>query len=394
MFDILEGIPFENILKADNNWAEFKKRFKHKLSDDIIHEVEKVLKCRTLKNGFITFICPNCGHLKHFPLSCKSKLCSRCGKKYTDMWSDKLIKRLLNTDHRHIVLTISDKLWRFFINRPALQKMLFLVANKTLLYVFSYHAKQKIIPGIMMIIHPFGDDLDPNFHVHILITCGGLTLDGSKWIHLPFISYDIIRTKWQYYLLTSIKELLPKRIIQPLADWCFKYRNNGFVIFANSVIKYANKGLLRYIARYTRHPAISKKRILSYNGKSVTFSYEAYDKVHTKTMDKFEFIYAVIQHMAPKNFKTIRYFGLYARRSHTKYSISKSLLPKTKSYLLQSFNYRSNITSFTGKDPLLCEHCKTEMVIYQITYINKHGTIKTVGGDHWVYYEPVELDTG
>lgn len=382
-----EKLSFEFILKHDNNWILFKELYKDELSQDLIKEVEKMLTCCTPEGGFATYLCLHCGNKKIIPFSCKSKLCSRCGKRYTDVWSAAFSDELLNVDHRHIVLTIPDKLWGFFINNPNLQKLLLNNAAKIIKKVFSQ--KEKLTPGFSLILHPFGDDLKANFHVHVIVTCGGLSKDKSRWVNVNYIDYTLIRKTWQYEVLTALrKELSDKEPrLNPIIDWCFRYRDNGFIIFADRIIKGSKRATLSYVARYCRHPAISKRRIIGYDGTSVSFTYEAHGKEHIKKMPKFEFIKAVLQHVASKHFKTVRRFGLYARRSAEKYEIAKGLLPSSKPQKVPQFNWRRNLTNLTSKDPLLCESCGSEMDLYQITYKDKFGFFKTIGGTDWIYEE-------
>lgn len=382
-------LSFEDILKKDNNWILFKNLYKDELSEDVIRETEKMLNCRTPGCGFAKYICPHCGNIKTISFSCKSKLCSCCGKKHTDIWSQTVSEKLLNCDHRHIVLTVSDKLWPFFINNPPPQKLLLDTAAMVIKKAFS--RTEKVTIGLILVLHPFGDDLKANFHVHAIVTCGGLSKDNTRFINVSYIDYDFIRKVWQYEILTALRKALPqhKNTLNPIIDWCFKYKTNGFIIFADRVIKGSKKAALGYIARYTRHPPISKRRILDYNGTSVTFSYEAYGKEHTKTMPKFEFIKAVLQHTSSKQFKTIRRFGLYSRRSSVKYEAAKNLLetrfkPMTG---LKDFDWRENLAIFNGKDPLACEKCGQELALFSITYRDKHGTLKTIEKDDWYYEE-------
>jgi len=374
---MLKKLSFENILKADNNWPLFKDLYKNNLSVDTISEVEKMLKCCTNKCGFATFICSHCGNPKIFSFSCKSKLCSRCGKKYVDIWSQSASEMLLNIPHKHIVLTISDKLWRFFINNQSLQKVLLNTAAKVIKEAFS--SKQKLTIGFIMVLHPFGDDLEPNFHVHAIVTCGGLSKNNNQFINVNYIDYASIRKIWQYEILSALRNHLSQnKLINPIIDWCFKYRTNGFVVFANTINTYSKKDILSYIARYIRHPPISKRRILNYDGMCVTFSYKSYSKELTKKMPKFEFIKAVLQHVSSKQFKTARRFGLYSRRSTFKYQKTKSLLPPSNIKQTRQFNWRRNLTLFNNKDPLTCPKCGGEMELYKITYIDKSGSFKTI----------------
>jgi len=237
------------------------------------------------------------------------------------------------------------------------------------------------------VLHPFGDDLKANFHVHAIVTCGGLSKDNSQFIKVNYIDYTFIRKTWQYEILTALRRELPQnsRIINPIIDWCFKYKNNGFVIFADRVIKDSKQAALSYVARYTRHPPISKRRILSYNGTCVCFSYQAYGQEHTKTMPKFEFIKVVLQHTASKQFKVVRRFGLYSRRSSVRCEIASSLLTAQRIEKTQKFNWRRNVTALTNKDPLSCDKCGIEMILSAITYSDKFGSLKTINKDDWLY---------
>lgn len=378
-------LSFEAILKKDNNWNLFKELYRDKLPENVIRETEKMLNCCTPECGFAKYICPSCGNIKTIPFSCKSKLCSRCGKKHTDIWSQEACERLLNCDHRHIVLTLSDKLWPFFINNPLLQKLLLDTAAKIIKKAFSY--KQDITTGLILVLHPFGDDLKANFHVHAIVACGGLSHDKSQFVKINYLNYESIRKTWQYEILTALRKHLPQKtkVLNPIIDWCFKYRNNGFVIFADRIIKDSKQATLSYITRYTRHPPISKRRILSCNGTSVSFSYEAYGQEHIKIMPKFEFINAVLMHTASKQFKTVRRFGLYSRRSSVKYEIAKSLLPHPSSKEFKAFDWRKNLAAFTGRDPFACDKCGGEFVLFSITYRDKSGALKTIEKDDWFY---------
>ena len=63
-----------------------------------------------------------------------------------------------------------------------------------------------------------------------------------------------------------------------------------------------------------RRPAIALRRIISYDEKLVTFKYfdKKEKKEKTETIDVMEFIARIIRHIPDRNFKTIRYYGLYS----------------------------------------------------------------------------------
>ena len=155
------------------------------------------------------------------------------------------------------------------------------------------------------------------------------------------------------------------------------------------------KGTIRYIGRYVRHPAISNRRIIGYDGKTVTFTYEEDRKKFQKTLPKFEFIEAVLQHVTENQFKVVRRFGLYARRASSSYQIAyESLTEKSipEVATLTGFNWRENIKRYTGEDPLICPKCGNEMELFQLTYPDSYGKQRTVGGYDWLIKRGVLTD--
>ena len=136
--------------------------------------------------------------------------------------------------YRHIILTVSDKLWPYFEGDSVLQKLMLDTAAKVMKDIVKEHngKDKKAEPGIIMVLHPFGRDLKTNMHVHMPMTEGGLSAKG-KWIPMPYIDYRVIRKKWQYYILTALKRAKPgDKELAKIIDWCFKERTNGFNIQA------------------------------------------------------------------------------------------------------------------------------------------------------------------
>ena len=71
------------------------------------------------------------------------------------------------------------------------------------------------------------------------------------------------------------------------------------------------------------HPASRgrKRTIAPIHGKTVTFWYEDREGVrHFVTMEVRAFMRALIQHIPDRNFKMIRYYGAYCRRTKRSYS--------------------------------------------------------------------------
>ncbi len=134
---------------------------------------------------------------------------------------------------------------------------------------------------------------------------------------MSFFPYEKLREVWQYQLLTTIRDKLPyDKELHRLLDELYREKENGFYVFAKRRIQGKQKEFIcRYVARYVRHPAIAETRIDSYDPETrmVEFWYRHDDDTETVSMHVHEFIGKLVSHIPPRQFKTIRYYGLYAR---------------------------------------------------------------------------------
>ena len=275
-------------------------------------EVEKMLSCKGAERGYFIFYCKRCNKDIIVPFGCNSRICSCCGKRYTDKWADMLSKKVMKgIIHRHLVFGIPDMLWDFIKENRELRKLFMDTAHETLKKFFSNMVKRQIEPGSIETIHPFGRDIKFQPHVHSIVTEGGFTKDGDFISIGRYLHYDALHKKWQYEILNTLKKFIPETII----DEAFRKYPNGFCVYVRPEQIKSSKELAKYIGRYVRHPAIANSRILAYNGEAVKFYYEDNKKIiHYKIMLVEEFISAIIQHIPEKNERLVRYYGVYSRR--------------------------------------------------------------------------------
>lgn len=375
-------LTFKMILLINDNWETYLISGLYKIREVEKREVEKMLSCMDPEKGHSAYMCSSCGKTKTVAHSCKSRICSTCGKRHADEWAEKINSEMYAVPYRHIILTVSDRLWVYFEGNAKLQKLMMDTAAKVMKdIVKNFNTKGKnAVPGMIMVLHPFGRDLKTNMHIHMLMTEGGLKSNG-KWVSMPYMDYRIIRKKWQYEILTALKKAVPgDRELAKIIDWCFKERTNGFNIQAKRRIEGKTKQAARYMARYVRHPAIADSRIINYDTENVTFIYEREGTTITVVMNKFEFIRNVIKHIPDKNFKMVRYFGIHARRAKKSVREVMEKLGLLVKYVIKRFSWRKNKKEYTGKDPLKCDDCQQEMYLYKVVYRNKNGDYKEYGG--------------
>lgn len=370
---------FRAIVSDEDNWARYQEAYEGEVTLHQIAEVEKMMGCGDPANGYATYICLNCGEARQVCFSCKSRICSTCGKVHADGWAEQMSSRMFNVTHRHITFTVASELWPMLEANPEGRKVLFKAANQTLRKVIKGE------PGIIMVLHPYGKDLKVNYHVHVLVTEGGLT-QGEEWVAQPFLNYQALRKIWQYECLTRLRTVLSSTpAIQQVVNRLFKQYTDGFYVYAEPRVT-SGQGIGRYIGRYIRHPAIADTRIVAYDGEQVTFYYEDHAGVrHEETLPVLEFMHGVIRHIPPKHFKMVRYYGLYAPRKAARVRTLMQQIGKMIGRVVRHLDWRQRIQRDFEHDPLQCPRCGTVgMELYSLT-LPWRGRLKTFGGLAWLF---------
>ena len=361
----------------EDHWHGFLKIYENKIRSNVKKEVEKVLKCKDTKYGFIELKCDKCNTKKKIGFTCKSRFCTSCGKIYTDNWIDNMLGNLINVKHRHIVFTIPEELRKFFgIDRQRLKILPKCAARAVTSWMHSLSKKEEFTLGIVTVIHTFGRDLKWNPHVHMMVTEGGKG-NITEWRHIRHISYESLRKRWQKILLDEVTSISGNtKEVKLLKNKLYKEKDKGFYVYAKTEIKSA-KTAAKYVGRYVGRPAIAESRILKYDGKNVTYKYTRHEdnKVIVETVHVYEFIKRIIRHIPEKNFKMIRYFGIYSRRSKCKVNFIKMIDKMVLSIRKSIANWENRILAITGVDPCKCPNCNNKMRFHDIVY-PKYGSMR------------------
>lgn len=360
-----------------DNWLAFLKIYGKKVRKNVKKEVEKVLACGDLSKGYIEFICDSCKESKKVGFSCKSRFCTSCGKVYTDNWIDNMLGNLINVKHRHIVFTIPEELRKFFgMNRQRLKILPKCAAKAVTSWMHSLNKSQQFTPGIVTVIHTFGRDLKWNPHVHMMVTEGGKG-KTIEWRHIRHFAFEALRKRWQKVLLDEIMIVSgDNKKMKALKNKLYKEKNKGFYVHAKTEIKSA-KTAAKYVGRYVGRPAIAESRIVDYDGVNVTFKYTRHEDNEEviETIHAYEFIKKLIIHIPEKNFKMIRYFGIYSRRSKEKNNFIKMIDEKILRLRKSLGKWEYRILATFGVNPCKCSKCNKNMRFYDIVYGN-YGSIR------------------
>lgn len=372
-----------------DHWGDFK--VKHPVYNKDYYEevVQKMLGCGKEEGGYSEYICLKCGkELRRVAFSCKSCFCLSCVKVYADNFVVQVSKVLhAGVKYRHIILTIPEQL-RMYFYKNRYSKRLFSAFMRSgyecLEEVVSQAKKHDIKIGAIIVIQTHARSGEYNPHLHIIMTSGGIKEKESKWEDLSYFPYEIIHKKWEYHLFGMMKKKFCAEDMKMLIDELWKKYPNGLVAnVSKGEVPERCRGLAKYLAKYLTSPPISVRRIISYDGKTVTYWYNDHESKKRKVerVDVYTFIGRMVQHILPKGFQRVRYYGLEATKTFLKWSevIKEGLsrigrVVKGVYQVLMPKSYRERYKGVGGHDPMICGHCGAEMSLWRIWH-SKYGVI-------------------
>src|SRR5712692_5641247 len=342
--------------------------------------VAKMLACGNPdKMGYVEYRCLQCGQGPHrVAMSCKSSLCLRCAKVHVDNWVSQVSTMLHEgVISRHIILTV-PAMFRttFYQNAAVVLSALMRCGVQCLDDFFSEVRGQALRGGSIVVTHTHGRNGQYHPHLHLIATSGGYDAQGACWEHLQYLPYALLRRKWQWHLLTMLRQTLKTDAVNRLVDTCFTQYPDGLVTnVQKGQLPAQHQSVARYVAKSGVSPPISVRRIDRYDGKRVTYHYRSHrtERVEHETVDVDTFIGRMVQHTMPKGFKRIRYYGVQATKTFAKVKVliceavaKVEGIVKGAVQIIARLTYRQRYEQSTGRDPLICPHCRSAMGVWRI----------------------------
>jgi len=300
-------------------------------------------RCRTAALGGQVFFCPHCRREHIVAHSCRNRHCPHCQGAPALAWMAHQAQALLPVPYFHLVFTLPHTLNGLIRqNRAALFKLLFDAAIQTLLEFGAQRLDAQL--GITAVLHTWSQTLLDHYHLHGIVTGGGVARDQSRWVaaspHYLFAVRALSRMFRGKYL-AGLHELHAAGKLEfhgPLAPLAAPEKFAALVRQAAQPewVVYAKRPfagpaqVLAYLSRYTHRVAISPSRLLAADESNVTFAYKDYaDQARRKTMtlETVEFVRRFCLHVLPERFVKIRHYGLLGnRQKQTRLAVARALL--------------------------------------------------------------------
>ena len=191
--------------------------------------------------------------------------------------------------------------------------------------------------GGIALLHTWGRTLQYHPHIHFVVPGGGLSQDRSRWRPSRRDLFIHVRPLAKIYR-AKFRDLIKRAGLVDDIDPAVWQR----AFNVNSQAVGSGRATLKYLAAYVFRVAISNKRILRIKDGQVTFAYRDSRSQRTKkiTLAAGEFIRRFLQHVLPKGFMKIRYFGFLSHNAPTTlthlrrlisvlYEVVQAILPNT-----------------------------------------------------------------
>lgn len=316
-------------------------------------------RCRTADLGGHVDACTDCGTVRVSYNSCRNRHCPKCQGKNREQWLEAREAELLPVPYFHVVFTLPDTLNRLALHRPkAVYDSLFEAAWKTVAQLAGDPGHLGAKPGMIAILHTWGQQLSLHPHLHCIVPGGGLTKAG-KWKTARSKGKFLFPVKAMSRVFRAVYLKTLKSKIQPekeLVDALFK---KEWVVYAKRPFGHP-RAVLEYLGRYTHKVAISNHRILDVSPTNTVFSYKDYRLGAQKlemSLDNIEFIRRFSMHILPKGLVRIRHFGILgsSAKKVTVAQVHRELgvpqLPAAEPRMLAEYN------------PRFCPCCQKETMV-------------------------------
>ena len=287
----------------------YRARFGDRMPPSHLAAMAAIEQCRTEALGGHVYQCPDCGELEYSYHSCKNRHCPKCQNEATTRWLEQQRALLLPVPYFLVTFPLPEEL------RPVarshqhrLYHLLFQTSAAALqaLTLDPHYLGGQI--GMVGVLHTWTRDLASHPHVHYLVPGGALASEGSQWLSPRSAAWlvpvralsKLFRGKFKGALTTAglCKPVPPQVWHKSWVTHCAPAGTGTEVLtsFAPSISRIA----------------LTTNRLETLEDGHVTFRVTKRNGAGWKrlTLPAEAFIHRFLQHVLPRGFIKVRYYGV------------------------------------------------------------------------------------
>ena len=294
-----------------------------------------ITACRTAVLGGHVEQCDDCGATRIAYNSCRNRHCPKCQGLARARWLADRQAELLPVPYFHVVFTLPAPAGEIaFQNKSIVYAILFRTAAETLATIAADPQHLGAQLGMTMVLHTWGQTLQHHPHVHCVVTGGGPSLDGTRWVACRpgfFLPVRVLSRLFRRLFLQDLQNAFDTGNLrffgklsglsdpEVFARHLDGFRRINWVVYAKSPFG-GPEQVLAYLGRYTHRVAIANSRLISLSDGKVRFTwkdYRANGKTKVMMLAADEFIRRFLLHTLPDGFHRIRHYGFLANGSRS-----------------------------------------------------------------------------
>ena len=341
--------------------------------------LQSIAACKTKELGGKLEKCSECGATRLTFNACHNRCCPNCQAMERMAWIEDRLAKMLPVGHLHAVLTLPSQLRELsFANKQLIPYMILPQAAAEALQSLAAE-KLGVSLGITLLIHTWSREMPIHPHVHLIVTPGGLSRDGQRWVTAGAELFPVgeLMARFRHIFLRKLARLgeLDMLETEGVAGWSTgeEVLATGEQLLAMEWVGHVQapftgvEALTKYLGQYTNRMVISDSRILAVDDDTVTIATKG---GKTLTLTGVEFVRRFLLHIPPPRASRIRHYGLYcSRHANTLLATARQLVapdaPAPVSHRGETWEQR--LLRVRGVDPRLCPVCgkgRMELVNY------------------------------
>jgi hypothetical protein len=193
------------------------------------------------------------------------------------------------------------------------------------------------LPGAIGVFQSWDDDMHEHCHLQFIVSAGGIDKKGQwKEADADFLlPTPVLASKFRGKFLAYLREGFKDHVFVPPSGMsrqqCLNLINKLGRIRWHAQIEPAYDhadGVYKYVGRYLRRGPISEKRIVGYDGETVTIAYAHPEKHKRRTfgLDAQSFIERLLCHVPEKGTHLVRSYGLFHPNCRGKLNTARAQL--------------------------------------------------------------------
>jgi len=331
--------------------------------------IADILNCRTAALGGQAWRCKACNSEVFSYHSCGNRSCPKCHTAQTQEWLERRQAEMLPVPYFHITVTVPAELRA--VLRAHQREGYGALMQASAAAIIALARDPRYVGGtvaVLAVLHTWTQQLHFHPHVHCLVSGGGISEDGSNWHparHKFLLPIKALATLVRGRFRALLRQTCPDLVV-PDAVW-----HQPWILHV-STWGNGEQAVIDYLARYVFRVALTNARIVNRDDNGVTIQYKDRKSGQRRTcrLSGDEFMRRFFQHVLPRGFHKVRYFGLWhPRQRHNAARVRQMLqlqaLPKAdvaRADLADRPLVPSGVEPVPPIEPRICPHCQGRLI--------------------------------